>query len=108
MIAAYLKSAAAGTFLLGLATAALAATGEEFVNKCSGGFILGKGLKTDCAINFQTQDNIHLLARYTKQSRKIRVEPVQRKPCTPEEYIRIQMAQGNWFPWMMVKPLCAR
>jgi hypothetical protein len=107
MIAVYLKAAVAGAFLLGFATAALATTGDEFANKCSGGLMPGKGIDTDCPINSRLQGNTYLLAHYTKQSRKPRVEPVRRKPCTPEEYIRIQMVQGNWFPSMMVKPLCA-
>lgn len=43
-------SAMTGAMLLGLATAALAATGE-YDNMCTMGLALGKEIKTDCSIN---------------------------------------------------------
>jgi YHS domain-containing protein len=43
-------SGLAGAFLLGLAGAALAATGE-FDNMCAEGLALGKDIKTDCSVN---------------------------------------------------------
>ena len=46
----YITSAFAGALLLGLGTAALAATGE-FDNMCTEGLALGKDIKTDCKIN---------------------------------------------------------
>jgi YHS domain-containing protein len=46
----YITSAFAGALLLGLGTAALAATGE-FDNMCAEGLSLGKDIKTDCKIN---------------------------------------------------------
>ena len=46
----YITSAFAGALLLGLTTAALAATGE-FNNMCTEGLALGKDIKTDCSIN---------------------------------------------------------
>jgi YHS domain-containing protein len=46
----YITSAFAGALLLGLATAALAATGE-FNNMCAEGLSLGKDINTDCSIN---------------------------------------------------------
>jgi YHS domain-containing protein len=46
----YITSAFAGALLLGLTTAALAATGE-FDNMCTEGLALGKDIKTDCSVN---------------------------------------------------------
>jgi YHS domain-containing protein len=54
MVKAYLKSALAGAFLLGTATAALAVTGE-FGNMCTMGLATGKDIQTDCSINSQVQ-----------------------------------------------------
>ena len=54
MVRAYIKSAVAGAFLVGFATAALAVTGE-FGNMCSMGLALGKDIQTDCSINAQIQ-----------------------------------------------------
>ncbi len=46
----YITSAFAGALLLGLASAALAATGE-FNNMCTEGLALGKDINTDCSVN---------------------------------------------------------
>lgn len=46
----YIISAFAGALLLGLGTAALAATGE-FDNMCTEGLALGKDVHTDCSVN---------------------------------------------------------
>jgi len=46
----YITSAFAGVLLLGLTTAALAATGQ-FDNMCAEGLALGKDIKTDCSVN---------------------------------------------------------
>jgi YHS domain-containing protein len=54
MVKAYITSAVAGAFLLGLATAALAVTGE-FNNMCTEGLSLGKDVNTDCSINAELQ-----------------------------------------------------
>ena len=54
MVRAYITSAVAGAFLLGLATAALAVTGE-FSNMCTMGLASGKDIQTDCSINTQLQ-----------------------------------------------------
>jgi YHS domain-containing protein len=43
-------SAVAGALLLGLATAAMAATGE-FDNMCAEGLALGKDVQTDCTVS---------------------------------------------------------
>jgi YHS domain-containing protein len=43
-------SAMAGALLLGLATTAMAATGE-FDNMCTEGLALGKDVQTDCTVN---------------------------------------------------------
>jgi YHS domain-containing protein len=52
MVRAYLQSAVAGAFLLGFATAALAANGE-FGNMCAMSLTAGKDTQTDCSINGQ-------------------------------------------------------
>ena len=54
MVKAYITSAVAGAFLLGLATAALAVTGE-INNMCTEGLSLGKDVNTDCSINAELQ-----------------------------------------------------
>ena len=54
MVKAYLKSAVAGVFLLGMTTAALAVTGE-FNNMCTMGLATGKDIQTDCSISSQAQ-----------------------------------------------------
>ena len=54
MIRAYITSAFAGAFLLGLATAAMALTGE-YSNMCTMGLASGKDIQTDCSINAQIQ-----------------------------------------------------
>ena len=54
MVRAYITSAVAGAFLLGLATAALAVT-AEFNNMCTEGLSLGKDVNTDCSINAELQ-----------------------------------------------------
>jgi len=52
MVRAYIKSAVAGAFLLGFATAALAVTGE-FGNMCTQGLATGQDIQTACSINAQ-------------------------------------------------------
>jgi YHS domain-containing protein len=50
MVKRYVTSAVAGAFLLGMATAALAVTGE-YGNMCTMGLALGKDIQTGCSIN---------------------------------------------------------
>ncbi len=52
MVRTYIKSAVAGVFLLGSATAALALHGE-FGDQCSMALAMGKDVHTDCTINGQ-------------------------------------------------------
>jgi len=54
MVKSYVTSAAAGAFLLCMATAALAVTGE-YGNMCTMGLALGKDIQTDCSINAQLE-----------------------------------------------------
>ena len=54
MVRAYITSAVAGAFLLGLGTAALAVTGE-YGNMCTMGLASGKDIQTDCSVNAQLQ-----------------------------------------------------
>ena len=51
-------SAVTGAMLLGLATAALAATGE-YDDLCTMGLALGKEIKTDCSINATVQGKMY-------------------------------------------------
>jgi hypothetical protein len=50
MVRTYIVPAFAGALLLGLATAALAATGE-FGNRCAMSLVNGKDTPTDCSIS---------------------------------------------------------
>jgi len=54
MVKSYVTSAVAGAFLLGMATAALALTGE-YGNMCTMGLAMGKDIQTDCSINAQLE-----------------------------------------------------
>ena len=54
MMRSYITSAFAGVLLLGLATAALAVTGE-FDNMCTMGLASSKDIQTDCSINTEIQ-----------------------------------------------------
>jgi YHS domain-containing protein len=49
---AFLKFVVAGAIVVGLNTAAFAATGE-YDNMCTMGLAVGKEVKTDCSINAQ-------------------------------------------------------
>ena len=60
MVKAYITSAFAGALLLGMATAALAVTGE-YGNMCSMGLALGKDIQTDCSVNAQLEGEDLLL-----------------------------------------------
>jgi YHS domain-containing protein len=51
MMRSYVISALAAAFVLGLATAAVAATKGEFDNMCAEGLALHKQIKTDCSVN---------------------------------------------------------
>jgi YHS domain-containing protein len=54
MVRAYITSAVAAAFLLSLASAAVAVTGE-FSNMCTMGLASGKDIQTDCSINAQLE-----------------------------------------------------
>ena len=54
MIRTYVTPILAGAFALGLATAAMAATGQ-FDNMCSWGLANQKDVKTDCSVNTTIQ-----------------------------------------------------
>jgi YHS domain-containing protein len=56
MVRAYLTSAIAGAFLLGMATAALAG---EFGNMCSMALAMGKEVQTDCSIHGKLEGNTY-------------------------------------------------
>jgi YHS domain-containing protein len=48
----YLSTALAGVFFIGMATAALAVTGQ-YDNMCAMGLASGKDINTDCSVNTQ-------------------------------------------------------
>ena len=54
MVRAHLKSALAGTFLLGMVTATLAGM-AEYGKMCTMGLAMGKDVPTDCTVNAQLQ-----------------------------------------------------
>jgi hypothetical protein len=54
----YISSALAGAFFIGMATAALAVTGE-YDNMCTMGLANGKDIKTDCSVNTQIQSKTY-------------------------------------------------
>lgn len=54
MVGTFIKSAVVSAFLLGMATAALAVTGE-YDNMCAMGLALGKDISTDCSIHAEIQ-----------------------------------------------------
>jgi YHS domain-containing protein len=54
MVRAYITSAVSAAFLLSLASAAVAVTGE-FSNMCTMGLASGKDIQTDCSINAQLE-----------------------------------------------------
>ena len=58
MTRSILKSVLASAMLLGVATAAFAATGE-YDNMCTMGLALGKEIKTDCSINATLQGKMY-------------------------------------------------
>jgi YHS domain-containing protein len=51
MIRSYVASAIAGAFVLGLASASIAAAKGEFDNMCAEGLALHKQIHTDCSVN---------------------------------------------------------
>ena len=51
MTRSYITSAISGALVLGLATAATAATKGEFGNMCAESLSLGKDTPTDCSVN---------------------------------------------------------
>lgn len=51
MFKSYLSSVLAGTLVLGLAVAAMAATKGEYDNLCTMGLALDKDVQTDCSVN---------------------------------------------------------
>ena len=55
MARGYITSAFTGALLLGLTTAALAATEGEFKNMCTMGLAMSKDVPTDCSVNTQLQ-----------------------------------------------------
>ena len=84
MVRAYITPAVAGAFLLGMATAAMALTGE-YGNMCTMGLALGKDIQTDCSIHAQLQGRPIASAakrRWLSSSRTLRKISPRRRPTT--------------------------
>jgi len=67
MSRSYLASAIAGAFVLGLATAAVAAAKGEFDNMCVMGLAAHKIMRTDCSVNTSYKGKTYCFAN--KQDR---------------------------------------
>jgi hypothetical protein len=62
----FVTSALAGAFVLGLATAAFAVTGE-FNNMCTEGLANSKQVKTDCSVNANIKGKTYCTASATSR-----------------------------------------
>jgi hypothetical protein len=88
----------AGVCLLGMATAALAVTGEP-------GDMCSKG--SECSISSVKADRFGVAMAYSmKKPKKYFPKATQGKPCayyhTPEWYIRKQLVEGGRLPSLML------
>jgi YHS domain-containing protein len=59
MIRSYVASAIAGAFVLGLASASVAAAKGQFDNMCAEGLALHKQIHTDCSVNAEYKDKTY-------------------------------------------------
>ena len=84
MVRAYLKSAVAGLFLLGMTTAALAATGE-YGNMDAMALAQGQVIKTDCSISSQVDGKTYCFGSQTAMTQFMQ---------NPKRHIR--KAQANY------------
>ena len=66
MIRSYVTSAIAGAFVLGLATAAVAATKGEFGNMCTMGLASHKNVSTNCSVKYDLQGEDLLLRQQAR------------------------------------------
>jgi hypothetical protein len=106
MARTFITSAVAGVFLLGMATAALAATGEPG-DICAMGLARGKAAESDCSISSGKAERFGVAMAYAmKKPKKYLAKPTQGRPCayyhTPEWYIRKQLVEGGRLPSLML------
>src|SRR5436190_386183 len=97
MVGVYLKSAVAGAFLLGMATAAMAVTGE-FGNRCTMGLALGKDVQTDCSVNAQLQGKTNC----TPTSHCCGTAAMMRFVVSDRQIIRAPISIGSRMPYWIV------
>ena len=65
MIRSYVASAIAGAFVLGLATASIAAAKGEFDNMCAEGLALHKQIQTNCSVNAEYKGKTYCFGNET-------------------------------------------
>jgi hypothetical protein len=106
MARTFITSTLAGGFLLGMATAALAVTGEA-VDLCSMGLARGAAVERECAVSSGKTERFSVaMASSMKKPKKYYPRATQGKPCeyyrTPEWYIRKQLVEGGRLPSLML------
>jgi hypothetical protein len=106
MARTFTTSALAGVFLFGMASAALAATGEPG-EICSMGLSRGAAVERECSASSSKGDSFGVaMASSMKKPKKYYYRPTQGKPCayyhTPEWYIRKQLVEGGRLPSLML------
>ena len=105
MARTFLTSTLAGVFMLGMASAALAVTGEPG-DLCSKG-LRGAAVERECSVSSGKADRFGVaMASSMKKPKKYYLRPTQGKPCayyhTPEWYIRKQLVEGGRLPSVML------
>ena len=106
MARTFITSTLAGVFLFGMASAALAVTGEPG-DICSMGLMRDKSAERECSVSSGKADRFGVAMAYSmKKPKKYYVRPTQGKPCayyhTPERYIRKQLVEGGRLPSLML------
>ena len=119
MVRAYIKSAVAGAFLLSMATAALAVTGE-YGNRCTMGLAFGKDVQTDCSVNAQLQGKTYCFGSKSAMTEFMgilrAISPRRRRiirRCAPSRLELLMNARGPfpfgegpfYYSWPVYKPL---
>lgn len=101
-----ITSSIAGVFLLGTATAALAATGDAG-DICFMDLARGNAAERHCSVRSSNADRLGVAVAYaTKKTKRYYPRATQGKPCayyrTPEWYIRKQLVEGGRLPSLML------
>jgi hypothetical protein len=100
----FITSTLAGVFMLGMATAALAATGEPR-DLCSNS--VGAAVERECSVSSGKAERFGVAMAYSmKKPKKYYPTATRGKPCayyhTPEWYIRKQLVEGGRLPSLML------